>query len=183
MRKNETPRPDAQKIGKFDILRVLGTGAQSVVYLAHDAHLQREVAIKSPHLEGRDETRKQALMDAARTVSNCAISTLCRSSTPARRRPAQDGKKDIFDVALTRGADILISDIRDPKISGHIPEWFGKTVAAETFILFPLVIKNAPVGLIYADKQRAGELVIPENVLSMLRALRNQAVLAIKQSR
>ena len=93
------------------------------------------------------------------------------------------GKKDIFDVALSRGADILISDIRDPKISGHIPEWFGKTVAAETFILFPLVIKNAPVGLIYADKANAGELVIPENVLSMLRALRNQAVLAIKQSR
>lgn len=93
------------------------------------------------------------------------------------------GRKDIFDVALTRGADILISDIRDPKISGHIPEWFGKTVAAETFILFPLVIKNAPVGLIYADKANAGELVIPENILSMLRALRNQAVLAIKQSR
>jgi serine/threonine protein kinase len=93
------------------------------------------------------------------------------------------GRKDIFDVALTRGADVLISDIRDPKISGHIPEWFGKTVAAETFILFPLVIKNAPVGLIYADKANAGELVIPENVLSMLRALRNQAVLAIKQSR
>jgi hypothetical protein len=93
------------------------------------------------------------------------------------------GKKDIFDVALSRGADILISDIRDPKIRGHIPEWFGKTAAAETFILFPLVIKNAPVGLIYADKARAGELVIPENVLSMLRALRNQAVLAIKQSR
>ena len=58
-----------QKIGKFDILRVLGTGAQSVVYLAHDAHLQREVAIKSLHLDGRDEARKQALMDEARTVS------------------------------------------------------------------------------------------------------------------
>jgi serine/threonine protein kinase len=93
------------------------------------------------------------------------------------------GRKDIFDVALTRGADILISDIRDPKISGHIPDWFGRTMAAETFILFPLVIKNAPVGLIYADKARAGELSIPENLLSMLRALRNQALLAIKQSR
>ncbi len=92
------------------------------------------------------------------------------------------GRKDIFDVALTRGADILISDIRDPKISGHIPDWFGKAVAAETFILFPLVIKNAPVGLIYADKAGAGELAIPENILSMLRALRNQAVLAIKQA-
>lgn len=93
------------------------------------------------------------------------------------------GKRDIFDVALSRGADILISDVRDPKISGYIPEWFGKALAAETFILFPLVIKNAPVGLIYADKARAGELAIPENILSMLRALRNQAVLAIKQSR
>ncbi len=93
------------------------------------------------------------------------------------------GRKDIFDVALSRGADILISDIRDPKISGHIPDWFGKAAGAETFILFPLVIKNAPVGLIYADRARAGELVIPENILSMLRALRNQAVLAIKQSR
>ncbi len=92
------------------------------------------------------------------------------------------GKKDIFDVALARGADILISDIRDPKLSGHIPDWFGKAVAAETFILFPLVIKNAPVGLIYADKACAGELVIPENILSMLRALRNQALLAIKQA-
>ncbi|MCO5098883.1 MAG: HDOD domain-containing protein [Rhodocyclaceae bacterium] len=93
------------------------------------------------------------------------------------------GRKDIFDVALSRGADILISDIRDPKISAHIPEWFRKAMAAETFILFPLVIKGTPVGLIYADKERAGELVIPESVLSMLRALRNQAVLAIKQSR
>ncbi len=93
------------------------------------------------------------------------------------------GRKDIFDVALTRGADILISDIRDPKINSHIPEWFGRILAAETFILFPLVIKNVPVGLIYADKARAGELVIPEHILSTLRALRNQAVLAIKQSR
>jgi len=93
------------------------------------------------------------------------------------------GKRDIFEVALSRGADILISDIREPKISSHIPAWFGKAVAAETFILFPLVIKNVPVGLIYADRALAGELVIPENILSMLRALRNQAVLAIKQSR
>ena len=92
-------------------------------------------------------------------------------------------RQDIFEVALTRGADILISDIRDPKICDHIPDWFGRTVPAETFILFPLVIRNKPVGLIYADKALAGELLIPENILSLLRALRNQALLAIKQSR
>jgi len=49
-----------KKIGKFDILRVLGTGAQSVVFLAHDPQLQREVAIKSLHLDSRDESRRQA---------------------------------------------------------------------------------------------------------------------------
>jgi len=93
------------------------------------------------------------------------------------------GRRDIFEVALARGADILISDVHDAKISGHIPVWYRRCMSAETFMLFPLVIKNAAVGLIYADKPRAGELVMPENLLSMLRALRNQAVLAIKQSR
>ena len=64
----KNPASPPRKIGKFDILRVLGTGAQSVVFLAHDPQLQREVAIKSLHLDARDEARKQALMDEARTV-------------------------------------------------------------------------------------------------------------------
>ena len=36
--------------------------------------------------------------------------------------------------------------------------------------------------MIYADGDSAGEIVIPEKELSLLRTLRNQAVLAIKQS-
>jgi len=38
------------------------------------------------------------------------------------------------------------------------------------------------VAMIYADRQHAGEIVISEKELSLLRTLRNQAVLAIKQS-
>ena len=34
-------------IGRFKILRLLGKGNQSEVYLAHDPHLDREVAIKT----------------------------------------------------------------------------------------------------------------------------------------
>ena len=33
-----------KEIGRFEIRRELGRGAQSVVYLAYDPHLQREVA-------------------------------------------------------------------------------------------------------------------------------------------
>jgi hypothetical protein len=55
-------------------------------------------------------------------------------------------------------------------------------VAAETFVLFPLMLKGAPVALIYCDKEKAGEIVITPNHLSLLNTLRNQAVLAIKQA-
>lgn len=89
---------------------------------------------------------------------------------------------DVFHAALSKGVDILISDINDPKIKERIPEWYRKSITAQTFVLFPLNVKNAPVALIYADKQQAGDIAIPENELSLLRTLRNQAVLAIKQS-
>ena len=89
---------------------------------------------------------------------------------------------DIFHAALANGVDILISDTNDPKIAPRIPEWFRKAVAAETFVVLPLCIKRSPVAMIYADRARAGEILISGQELSLLRTLRNQAVLAIKQS-
>ncbi|MBL8464295.1 MAG: HDOD domain-containing protein [Thauera sp.] len=87
-----------------------------------------------------------------------------------------------FNVATARGVDVLISDVDDPKIAARVPAWYRKSVAARTFVLFPLTIKGRPVAMIYADKDRAGELCISEQELAMLRTLRNQAVLAIKQA-
>ena len=89
---------------------------------------------------------------------------------------------DIFHAALSKGVDILISDTNDPKIAGRIPAWFRKGITAETFVIFPLCIKGNPVAMIYADRDYADEIVIPEKELSLLRTLRNQALLAIKQS-
>jgi len=88
---------------------------------------------------------------------------------------------DIFHAATSKGVDILISDINDPKIAERIPEWYRKAVPAHSFVLFPLNIKGAPVALIYADRDEPGGISIPEKELSLLRTLRNQAVLAIKQ--
>ena len=88
---------------------------------------------------------------------------------------------DIFHAATSKGVDILISDINEPKIVARIPDWFRKAVPAQSFVLFPLNIKGAPVALIYADRDEPGGISIPEKELSLLRTLRNQAVLAIKQ--
>lgn len=89
---------------------------------------------------------------------------------------------DVFHAALSKGVDILISDINEAKIKERIPDWYRNTVSAQTFVLFPLNIKTIPVALIYADKEPAGSINMPENELSLLRTLRNQALLAIKQS-
>lgn len=89
---------------------------------------------------------------------------------------------DIFHAALSKGVDILITDTNDQKIASRIPDWYRKGVNAGTFVIFPLCIKEKPVAMIYADCDLAGEIVIPEKELSLLRTLRNQAVLAIKQS-
>jgi serine/threonine protein kinase len=93
------------------------------------------------------------------------------------------GADDIFNVILSKGVDVLISDATAEKIAPRIPEWFRRDIAAETFIVFPLRVNNVTVAMIYADRERAGSIVIAEGDLALLRTLRNQAVLAIKQSR
>ena len=89
---------------------------------------------------------------------------------------------NVFQLAITKGVDIIISDIDDPKIASKIPDWYRRIVIARTFVLLPLLIKGRAVALIYCDRDKAGSIVIPEKELSLLKTLRNQALLAIKQS-
>ncbi len=89
---------------------------------------------------------------------------------------------DVFQLALSKALDIIINDIDDPKIAERIPKWYRERMLAKTFVLFPLCLKGNAVALIYCDKDKAGSIVIPENELKLLKTLRNQALLAIKQS-
>lgn len=89
---------------------------------------------------------------------------------------------DVFLVALQNNADILITDIDEPNIASRIPAWYRKQVTARTFVLFPIIVRGKPIGLIYADRPQPGDIAIPEKELSLLKSLRNQAVLAIRQS-
>jgi hypothetical protein len=89
---------------------------------------------------------------------------------------------NVFQLAISKGLDIIITNADDPKIVDKIPAWYRKTVMAKTFVLLPLLIKGTAVALIYCDRERAGSIVIPEKELSLLKTLRNQALLAIKQS-
>jgi len=89
-------------------------------------------------------------------------------------------RPDVFCAATDKGVDILIRDINDPLIAARIPEWYRKMVPARSMLLLPINVKGKPVALIYADRDEADGIRIPEQELALLRTLRNQAILAIK---
>lgn len=92
------------------------------------------------------------------------------------------GKPDLFQAAVNRGVDIVIADSGAPQIRQRIPAWYGKIARAQTFALFPLSIHGTPIALIYADKAHAGAIRFSEAEKRLLRTLRNQAILALKQA-
>lgn len=89
---------------------------------------------------------------------------------------------DLFGVVCLKGADTMISDAAELRIVQRLPDWYRKGLNAPAFLLLPLQIKGSPFGLIYADKLKHGELELDEKELALLRTLRNQAVMAFKQS-
>lgn len=88
---------------------------------------------------------------------------------------------DVFHLSIEKGLDISIEDVRSLNIADKIPHWYRHTVNAPCFILLPLMLQGKAIGLIYADMQEANQLDISHQQLSLLRTLRNQAVLAIKE--
>ncbi|QTN29016.1 HDOD domain-containing protein [Rhodoferax sp. AJA081-3] len=96
--------------------------------------------------------------------------------------PLKTATPDLFAVVCQKGTDTMISDATEPRLAQRLPEWYRKGLNAHTFLLLPLMIKGAPFGLIYADKKNRGSLELDEKELALLRTLRNQAVMAFKQS-
>ena len=89
---------------------------------------------------------------------------------------------DVFHVALQKNIDVFITDSLDAKIAARIPQWYRNTFAAGAFLLLPIIVKDKPFGMIYAGAAGANAVAIDENEAKLLRTLRNQAVLAVRQS-
>ncbi|MCG8429544.1 MAG: HDOD domain-containing protein [Chromatiales bacterium] len=87
---------------------------------------------------------------------------------------------DVFHAALKNGADIYISNAGDASIVKDIPVWHKKISQANAFAVFPLVIKESPVGLIYADYDHPEGAKLVGKSLNLIKALRNQVILALR---
>ncbi len=92
-----------------------------------------------------------------------------------------DFAPDVFHLAISKGADLMIEDITAENITGKIPLWYRQAVSSQSIMLLPVIINTKPVGMFYADMQQANSMQISPKQLSLLRTPRNQSVLAIKQ--
>ncbi|MFM9916361.1 MAG: protein kinase domain-containing protein [Rhizobacter sp.] len=92
------------------------------------------------------------------------------------------GGTDLFAAVCVKGADTLIRDATTPAMAARLPSWYRSSVNAPSFLLLPLMMKGAPFAMIYADQAQPGGIELDEKELSLLRTLRNQAVMAFKQA-
>lgn len=87
---------------------------------------------------------------------------------------------DVFHGALKNAVDVYIADATDKKIQADIPDWYKKISNAGSFLIFPIVVNKRAVGLIYADHSQPHGLAIDKKRLNLLKSLRNQIVLAVR---
>jgi eukaryotic-like serine/threonine-protein kinase len=95
---------------------------------------------------------------------------------PANQAP------DLFGAVCIKGSDTLIADTHAPAIAQRLPDWYRQQVNAPSFLLLPMMMKQAPFAMIYADQAQAGALQVGDRELALLRTLRNQAVMAFRQA-
>ncbi len=92
-----------------------------------------------------------------------------------------DYTADVFHLSVDKGADIVIADTTTEPVASKIPQWYKKISIAKSFLLLPVMIKDNAVGCFYADTETKHGFDETSKELGLLRTLRNQAVLAIKQ--
>jgi len=96
-------------------------------------------------------------------------------------RLAPGAAPDLFTAVCLKGVDTLIADAS--ALAARLPAWYGRELAAPAFLLLPMMLKGATFALLYADCAKPGGLQLQEKELTLLRTLRNQAVMAFKQAR
>jgi eukaryotic-like serine/threonine-protein kinase len=87
---------------------------------------------------------------------------------------------DVFNTAVTKNLDMIINDTDDQTIKDRIPKWYRSLIGLSSFVICPIVVKDKPIGIFYADKITQGN-ILSDNEINYMKILRNHALLAIKQ--
>lgn len=90
---------------------------------------------------------------------------------------------NLFTVVCNKGLDTLIHDASTPSVHKSLPLWYRQHLNAATFVLLPLQLKGVCIGLLYADKSEPNSIALDDKSLALLKTLRNQALMALRQAK
>jgi hypothetical protein len=94
------------------------------------------------------------------------------------------GETDLFHVALAKNVDVQILNIKEPGIWSRLPGWHHDLLPnTRSFILLPLVLNGKILGFFYGDRDTVDEHTITKDELDLVKALKNQVLLAVKALR
>ncbi|MCP4604673.1 MAG: HDOD domain-containing protein [Proteobacteria bacterium] len=88
--------------------------------------------------------------------------------------------RDLFNRAVSRGADVIVNDTRDPRYVGKLPAWYRRITDTSIILLYPVMIRNYPAGLFYGDVLDS-KTTINRGLLVHMDKLRNIAARAIRE--
>ena len=91
------------------------------------------------------------------------------------------GGRDLFNLILAQDVDVLVGDASIEKIKRHLPPWYQQHFDAQSFIVLPLRSQGAPLAMIYAEAALPNGIRPSPEELTLLRTLRNQALLVVRQ--
>lgn len=91
-----------------------------------------------------------------------------------------ESTRDLFHLAMENDADLMISDASAPKIRDLLPNWHRILLPdARSFIVLPLVVQKAQLGLFYADRVLPAPEGVPPDETSLIKALKGQVLAAL----
>jgi GAF domain-containing protein len=74
----------------------------------------------------------------------------------------------------------MIADASSPKIRDLLPAWHRQLLPdAKSFIVLPLVVGQAQLGLFYADRIHPAPEGVPPDETSLIKALKGQVLAAL----
>ncbi len=123
------------------------------------------------------------------TKDQAATSIVCRLAFGAGTEPFVRDRfqislapsRNVFYGCLSRSADLVISDTAGEKIAPYLPDWYKPRFAAVSALLLPITSQNKVLGMIYADSVDTRVAELQQSEMGLLRTLRSQAALAMKQ--
>ena len=91
--------------------------------------------------------------------------------------------RDLFHLAMENDADLMIADAASAKIAALLPHWHRQLLPdARSFIVLPLVVGKAQLGLLYADRAQPAPEGVPPDESALIKALKAQVLVALTPS-